>query len=186
MCSHYEGATADQLVRAFGVDTPEQGRLDLWSAYLGRFARAAGAPEEQDGNNPRLEILKGVFGLIAGWSKDTQIARRTYNTRSETAAVKPSFRIVWRKAQHCIISAQAIYEPGWRSGQAISTRATWADYELMGIDGLWERWSDPTRMEVFGYMMLTINAGNHKLMRNFHRAEDEKRMVVILSWGAIC
>jgi putative SOS response-associated peptidase YedK len=29
--------------------------------------------------------------------------------------------------------------------------------------------------------MLTINADSHPLMRNFHRPEDEKRMVVILS-----
>ncbi|MFM7631867.1 MAG: hypothetical protein ACKO65_00685, partial [Betaproteobacteria bacterium] len=28
---------------------------------------------------------------------------------------------------------------------------------------------------------LTINAADHPLMRNFHRPEDEKRMVVILS-----
>jgi putative SOS response-associated peptidase YedK len=29
--------------------------------------------------------------------------------------------------------------------------------------------------------MLTINADDQPLMRNFHRLEDEKRMVVILS-----
>jgi putative SOS response-associated peptidase YedK len=29
--------------------------------------------------------------------------------------------------------------------------------------------------------MLTINADDHPLMRNFHRPEDEKRMVVILA-----
>jgi putative SOS response-associated peptidase YedK len=28
--------------------------------------------------------------------------------------------------------------------------------------------------------MLTVNADDHPLMRNFHRPEDEKRMVVIL------
>ena len=31
--------------------------------------------------------------------------------------------------------------------------------------------------------MLTINADEHSLMRNFHRPEDEKRMVVILPEG---
>jgi putative SOS response-associated peptidase YedK len=31
------------------------------------------------------------------------------------------------------------------------------------------------------FTMLTINADDHPLMRNFHRPEDEKRMVVILS-----
>ena len=28
--------------------------------------------------------------------------------------------------------------------------------------------------------MLTVNAAEHELMRNFHKPEDEKRMVVIL------
>jgi len=32
--------------------------------------------------------------------------------------------------------------------------------------------------------MLTINASEHEMMRNYHRPEDEKRMVVILPQGA--
>ena len=32
--------------------------------------------------------------------------------------------------------------------------------------------------------MLTINADEHLLMRNFHRPGDEKRMVVILTEGS--
>lgn len=28
--------------------------------------------------------------------------------------------------------------------------------------------------------MLTVNADDHPLMKNFHRPEDEKRMVVVL------
>lgn len=183
MCGHYEGATADQLARAFNVVPPEQGTLDLWPGYLGNFVRNADMAEEQDEVKPRLEILKGTFGLIPGWSKDTKIARRTYNARSETVAEKPSFRNAWRKGQHCIIPAQAIYEPDWRSGKPISTRIMRADSELMGIAGLWECWSDPSGNEVFSYTMLTVNAGDHELMCNYHRSEDEKRMVVILPRG---
>jgi putative SOS response-associated peptidase YedK len=33
--------------------------------------------------------------------------------------------------------------------------------------------------------MLTVNADDHTLMRNYHRPDDEKRMVVILPNGAI-
>ena len=32
--------------------------------------------------------------------------------------------------------------------------------------------------------MLTINADEHSLMRNFHRPGDEKRMVAILTEGS--
>lgn len=32
--------------------------------------------------------------------------------------------------------------------------------------------------------MLTINADNHELLRDYHRPSDEKRMVVVLPAGA--
>lgn len=31
--------------------------------------------------------------------------------------------------------------------------------------------------------MLTVNADTHEFMRNYHRPEDEKRMVVVLPRG---
>ncbi|RMR69925.1 hypothetical protein ALP81_200065 [Pseudomonas savastanoi pv. fraxini] len=106
-----------------------------------------------------MEVLTGSFGLIPSWSKDSKIARRTYNARSETVAEKPSFRHAWRHAQHCIIPAVAIYEPDWRSGKAIVTRIARADGELLGIAGLWEQWRDPsTDQTLHSYTMLTVNA----------------------------
>jgi putative SOS response-associated peptidase YedK len=49
----------------------------------------------------------------------------------------------------------------------------------MGIAGLWASWKSPTGW-VHSFTMLTINADGHGLMENFHKATDEKRMVVIL------
>lgn len=53
----------------------------------------------------------------------------------------------------------------------------------MGIAGLWERWKSPEGKTVHSYTMLTVNADDHEFMRNYHRPEDEKRMVVILPKG---
>jgi len=53
----------------------------------------------------------------------------------------------------------------------------------MGIAGLWERWVGPSGEVVHSYTMLTINADDHPLMRNYHKPTDEKRMVVILPRG---
>ena len=183
MCSHYEAPSPGQLALAFGVEPFEQARLDLWPGYFGPFIRGIAAVEDLDDPRPTLEVLTGSYGLIPGWSKDTKIARRTYNCRSETAAVKPSFRNAWKKGQHCIIPAAAIFEPDWRSGKAIATRITRSDSEPMGIAGLWERWKSPSGEEIFSYSMLTVNADDHSFMRNYHRADDEKRMVVILPKG---
>jgi putative SOS response-associated peptidase YedK len=126
-----------------------------------------------------VDLLTGSFGLIPGWSKDSKIGRPTYNARSETAAQKPSFRNAWKRAQHCIIPAAAIYEPDRRTGKAIPTRIARTDGELLGIAGLWERWQSPEGEEVHSFSMLTINADDHAFMRNYHKSENEKRMVVI-------
>lgn len=49
--------------------------------------------------------------------------------------------------------------------------------------GLWERWYNPAGEIVHSYSMLTVNADNHEFMRNYHKREDEKWMVVILPKG---
>ena len=50
--------------------------------------------------------LLACFGLVPRWSKDAaqakDMARRTYNARSETAAAKPSYRGPWHaRARPC-------------------------------------------------------------------------------------
>jgi putative SOS response-associated peptidase YedK len=50
----------------------------------------------------------------------------------------------------------------------------------MGIAGLWSSWKSPKGETTFSYTILTINADDHPLMRQFHKPVDEKRMVVIL------
>lgn len=94
-------------------------------------------------------------------------------------ASKPSFPDAWKHGQHCIIPADAIFEPDWRSGKAVPTRIARADGEPMGFAGLWSRWKSPKGELAHSDTMLTINA-EHPLMRLFHKPADEKRMVVIL------
>jgi putative SOS response-associated peptidase YedK len=129
---------------------------------------------------PAAEALNGLFGLVPHWATDTKITKSTYNCRSETAAVKPSFRDAYKRNQRCIIPAAAIYEPDWRSGKAVATRIEHADGQPLGIAGLWSSWKDPKDGWVYSFTMLTINADAHPLMNHFHKPTDEKRMVAIL------
>mgnify|MGYP003587474322 FL=1 len=130
------------------------------------------------------EGLVGRFGLIPHWARDDKIARHTYNARSETVHEKPSFRDAWRHGQHAIIPIQAFYEPDWRSGKAIATRISDASGEPMGVAGLWSQWREPsTGQMVYSFTMLTVNADHHPFMRQFHKPDDEKRMIVILPRG---
>ncbi|MEI2783615.1 MAG: SOS response-associated peptidase [Candidatus Competibacter sp.] len=182
MCSHYQGIKGrERYLRHFGVEPPAQpGVVDLWPGYQGSFIRrrASAEPGEQALGPP--EAVAGLFGLIPHWATDTKITRRTYNARSETVATKPSFKLAWLRAQHCIIPADAIYEPDWRSGKALATRIERADGEPLGIAGLWSQWTSPQGQTIHSYTMLTINADDHPFMRLFHKPGDEKRMLVIL------
>ncbi|WP_229722597.1 SOS response-associated peptidase [Xylophilus rhododendri] len=160
---------------------------DMWPGYVGPFIRRPAEIDSGDEAVPPLEVLAGNFGLIPAWSKDDGMAKRTYNARSETAAEKPAFRDAWRHAQHCIIPAEAIYEPDWRSGKAMPTRIARSDGELMGIAGLYERRPVGDGGWAYSFTMLTLNADVHPIFKELHRPDptkpadlQDKRMVAIL------
>lgn len=182
MCSHYQAVKEEERLRcAFIVEPPaNMGKADMWPGYVGTFIRAHPQASLGDESAPARQAVSGLFGLVPHWSPDTKITQYTYNARSETVASKPSFRDVWKNAQHCIIPAESFYEPDWRSGRPVPTRIARADGEPMGMAGLWSAWKSPKGDVVHSFTLLTINAAQHSLMRLFHKPVDEKRMVVIL------
>ena len=186
MCAHYEGVRDPKTYAERFNAQPPQGehKSDLWPGYVGAFIRRHPHADVGDDAVPEREGVPGVFGLVPHWATDLKIARNTYNARSETAASKPSFRDAWKKSRHCIIPAQAIYEPDWRSGKAVATRIERSDGAPMGIAGLWVSWKQPDGSWLHSYTMHTINADHHELMKSFHKPTDEKRMVVILPEAA--
>lgn len=182
MCSHYQSVKNPQHLKTyFGVEPPlDSGKQDMWPGYLGTFVRPHEFSDVGDEAVPECEALVGSFGLIPHWAADSKIARHTYNARTETVAVKPSFRDAWKAARHCIIPADAFFEPDWRSGKAIPTRISRSDGHSMGIAGLWAWWNNVKGEVLHSFTMLTINADTHPLMNKLHKPTDEKRMVVIL------
>jgi putative SOS response-associated peptidase YedK len=132
------------------------------------------------------QCLLAKFGLMPRWSKDAkhaaELARGTYNSRSETAAIKPSFRSPWRESQFALAPMENFYEPCWETGQAVRWAVSRADGEPFAVAALWERWTDPDGGEiVHSFSLLTVNADGHPLMGRLHRPGDEKRMPVIVS-----
>jgi putative SOS response-associated peptidase YedK len=185
MCSRYRSTEEAALRAAFkapwrGGAAPGDLRLDVFPGYKAPFIRRP--PERGSGDEAvsDREALGGVFGLLPHWAKDEKLAKSTYNARSETVATKPAFRDAWKKAHHCIIPAQAFYEPDWRTGKHIPTRISRADGQPLGIAGLWSWWRPAGGEDVFSFTMLTINADTHQVMANYHRPDDEKRMIVVL------
>ncbi len=134
------------------------------------------------------ESVLGRWGLISSsTTPDSLVGAEklsTFNARDDRVANAFTFRNAWRRAQHCIIPADAIFEPDWRSGKAVATRFTRADGAPLGIAGLWDRYRDATGAWLESYTMLTINADQDPLFRDYHQTGKEKRMLVILPEGA--
>jgi putative SOS response-associated peptidase YedK len=86
---------------------------------------------------PRGELLR--WGLVPTWAKDAKGGARLINARSETVAVKPSFRAAFAR-RRCLIPADGWYE--WlRDGKR--RRAyymTPADGSPLAFAGLWSSW----------------------------------------------
>lgn len=183
MCSHYQAIKdRERYFRKFGVYPPAHDYVeDMWPRYQGTFVRRPPEADSGDEAVPAREAQAGRWGLVPWTTKDAakQLKLSTFNARAEGVARTFTFGGAWRRAQHCIVPAEAIYEPDWRSGKHVPTRIGRADGEPLCIAGLWDRWDSPTG-PLLSYTMLTINADRHDFMGNYHRPGDEKRMVVIL------
>ncbi|WP_334158447.1 SOS response-associated peptidase [Achromobacter insolitus] len=191
MCSHYQTLKdAELLLKKFGVrEKPANlAKYDMWPRYQGPFVRRPPEHDAGDEAVPEREVVVGRWGLISAMTKADSLDKAgklsTFNARSETAAKSFTFGNAWRRGQHCIIPADAIFEPDWRSGAAVATRFTRADGAPLGIAGLWDRYRDAAGQWQESYTMLTINADQDPLFQNYHQADKEKRMVVILPEGA--
>ena len=183
MCAHYQSLRDPAAwQRGFGLAPPDGGRDDVWPSYPAAFIRhpqpvpAVGLPADR----VAAEALIGRFGLVPHWARDEAVGRHTYNARSETVASKPSFRDAWRLGRRCVVPAEAIYEPDWRSGRGVPTRIRRRDGQPLALAGVWTGWRSPSGEVLRSFSLLTVNADQHPFMRQFHKPDEEKRMVVVL------
>ena len=122
------------------------------------------------------------FGLIPAWAKDDKISRHTYNARAETVASKPSYRSAWRQRRYGIALLDNFFEPHYGSGKAQRWQIALASLEPFGIASIWDTWTDPSSGElVTSFSMLTVNADEHAVMKQFHKPGDEKRTPLVLA-----
>jgi len=169
-----------------GLSLPAGIKMDMWPKYQGPFVRRPPERESADAAVPDLEAVAGRWGLVSAFTKRESLADAlklsTFNSRTDRVTRSFTFGNAWRRGQHCIIPAECVFEPDYRTpdGKPRPARVSRADGEPMGIAGIWDAWTDAKGERQLSYTMLTINAAEHPLMRNYHRPGDEKRTVVIL------
>ncbi len=177
MCANYAPTSPDRLRAVFGVAPYRTDYVaDAYPGHVAPMILGVGSAR-------RAELA--VFGLIPPWSRDGLNYRQCYNARSETVAEKPSFRDAWKRAQWCVVPADAVYEPCYETGKAVRWRIESADGAPLAIAGIHQQWRAPGGDIVQSFSMLTINADAHPVMNRFHAPGDEKRSVVLLEPDAI-
>ncbi len=183
MCSNYKAVTRiDHLVSFFGVtrdfaEPPPEWAPEIYPLKLAPFIRPA-----TDGSGNRI-VESGQFGLLPHFAKELAYGRKTYNSRSETVSILPSFKIAWKRGQRCIIPAEKIYEPCYESGKAVRWAIELPAATPIGIAGIWAEHPSmkmPDGSPLLSFAMLTVNADGHPVFQRMHGPQDDKRMVVIL------
>lgn len=176
MCTNFTPTTRAQWVKEnLGVELPSGFPEEAYPGYAAPLVVKSRQSE-------RVACGLARFGLIPGWAKDDKISRHTYNARSETAAEKPSYRTAWRQRQFGLLLVDNFYEPSYESGKAVRWKIEMASGDPFGIACLWDRWTDPASGDrVVSFSMLTVNADDHPVMRQFHEPWDEKRTPVIIA-----
>jgi len=175
MCTNYTPTkNIDWVKTHIGVDLPDNYPDEAYPGFLGPIVMKS----QQSG---RVACGLARFGLIPAWAKNDKISRHTYNARSETVAEKPSFRTAWRKRQFCLVLANNFYEPNYETGKAVRWGIRTKEPSPFGIAGIWDKWVRPETGElVVSFSMLTVNADEHPVMNQFHKAAYEKRTPVII------
>ncbi len=121
------------------------------------------------------------WGLVPTWAKDTSMAPRMINARSETVAEKPSFRGAFRH-RRCLIPTSGFYE--WKTESRAKKpykqpyRIHFTDERLMVTAGLFEVWQAADGSALGSCSMLTTTASEamtplHPRMPVVLDSEDE-------------
>jgi putative SOS response-associated peptidase YedK len=156
MCGRYRLSRRKQVVEEYFDSAPVE--HDWNSRY--NIAPTQNVPIiRQNPKDPVREMSFVRWGLIPSWAKDSSIAAKMINARSETASIKPAFRDAL-KCRRCLIPADAFYE--WkRMGKSKQPYCFEVNEgELFAFAGIWERWKNAsgTAVETCSILTTTPNA----------------------------
>ena len=161
MCGRYALTVAPDVLAALFSLSSSKGTADDPTEVPARFNLA---PSQEAQVVVRAEDARGRalshmrWGLVPSWARDSKIAHRTINARSETAAEKPSFRSAFKR-RRCLVPASWFYEWRREAGTKVPYRIRRSDRRPLAFAGLWERWegtsAEPPRVS---FTILTTNA----------------------------
>ena len=171
MSTNYLAPTAAELEREWGLTIADDWQTDIGPGDYAPIIRRYGI-----GAAAQREAVVARFGLLAALAKAQRPAASTVNARTETAAVRTSYKGAWAGRQWCIVPAQCFYVPYYADGATRSER--WRirrkDRSPLSIAGLWDRWVGENGESIVSFAILTLNCDLHPLLSRFQRATNDK------------
>ena len=171
MSTNYLAPTAAELEREWGLTIADDWQTDIGPGDYAPIIRRYGI-----GAAAQREAVVARFGLLAALAKAQRPAASTVNARTETAAVRTSYKGAWAGRQWCIVPAQCFYVPYYADGATRSER--WRirrkDRSPLSIAGLWDRWVGEDGESIVSFAILTLNCDLHPLLSRFQRSTNDK------------
>jgi putative SOS response-associated peptidase YedK len=137
VCGRFTSTTPiSELAGFFDADTD---RPDEAEKYNVAPTNDVTVVYQDENEQRRLDLM--FWGLVPSWAESPAIGSRLINARSETVAVKPSFRSAFRR-RRCLIPVDGFYEwvqvPERKKKQPVYITST--DGNPLAFAGIWESW----------------------------------------------
>ncbi|MCF9035412.1 SOS response-associated peptidase family protein [Acinetobacter nectaris] len=126
-----------------------------------------------------FEWREVLFGLVPKWATDEQISKKTYNARQETLLQKPSFQQALQRYKFGVIPVTEFYESKYIDGKPQRWGVRRKDGQAFFIAALYEICQINEKI-IRSSTMLTMDAIDHPMMKDFHEPGNIKRSVIVI------
>ena len=170
MCANFKPLTLKQLQDLNLPDIPFEYPEEVYPGYeLPLLFKS------QQG----LEWRKVMFGLVPKWAEDKTIASKTYNARNETLIQKPTFNNAVMKYKFGVIPVAEFYESKYFDHKPQRWGVHRKDGQAIFIAALYEICKIGDEV-VRSATMITMDAIDHPMMKEFHEPGNVKRSVIVI------
>jgi putative SOS response-associated peptidase YedK len=143
------------------------------NTYIARYNAAPGQLQGVITNSNPQTLSYLTWGLIPFWAKDSTMASKLINARSETILSKPAYNKSFH-SKRCLIPADGFYEWKKMGKQIIPHHIRLKSLEMFAIAGIWDEWISESGKAIQTFSLITTSA--NQIMKPIHQ-----RMPVILT-----
>ena len=126
-----------------------------------------------------LEWRQVGFGMVPKWAEDKSIALKTYNARNETLLQKASFINAISKFKFGVIPVSEFYESKYIDNKPQRWGVRRKDGQAFYIAALYDICQQGSEI-IRSSTMITMDAIDHPMMKDFHEPGDVKRSVIVI------